>query len=149
MRKAKGGSKSNRKIRNLSLRAMARDSKVGSKSSGSKYHVVVRVPEYKPSDYSLDHLELKRGKSIATSLPSFESAVQSIDSYCSCSPDLPSGSMFVIRKDSGNSSDVVGTIGWEPESGGLIGYTNAKRNSNFVYGEWNKSNPTFLDIGGD
>jgi hypothetical protein len=56
---------------------------------------------------------------------------------------------LVLRKDSGNSSDVVGTIGWRPEYGGLIGYTNNKRNSNFVYGEWNKSNPMFLEVGGD
>jgi hypothetical protein len=128
---------------------MAKNSKVGSKSSGSKYHVVVRVPEYETWDGSLENLKLKRGRSIATSLPSFDSAVQSIDSYCSCSPDLPSGSIFVVRKDSGNSSDVVGTIGWRPEYGGLIGYTNNKRNSNFVYGEWNKSNPMFLEVGGD
>jgi hypothetical protein len=111
--------------------------------------VVVRVPEYTPSGYNIDSLKLKRGKSIATSLPSFESAVQSIDSYCSCSPDLPSGSMFVIRRSKGCNTDVVGTIGWRPEFGGLIGYTNNKRNSNFVYGEWNKSNPMFLEVGGD
>ena len=139
-------SKSKGKIVDKSLRAMAKGSKVGSKSPGGRFHVVVRVPEYSPDAYSIDRLSLKRGKSIATNLPSFDSAVQSIDSYCSCSPDLPSGSMFVIRRSKGNNTDVVGTIGWEPEFGGLIGYTNNKRNSNFVYSDWNKSNPDSLSI---